>query len=148
MIDLPRAAGTYILVLRARQAGEVQIGRLGLLRMQPGWYLYTGSAFGPGGLRGRLAHHLRPTARPRWHIDYLRAICPVQEIWYAADGQRLEHAWAQSLCAWPGCSLPLAHFGASDCACPAHLVYCNEGSVWIDLLAAKRAVFGIHAVHP
>ena len=124
--DLPRAAGTYILVMRARQAAAVQIGRLGLLHLQPGWYLYTGSAFGPGGLRGRLGHHLAHAAHPRWHVDYLRVVCELAEIWYSTDAQRLEHVWGQNLCAQAGFSPPLARFGASDCACPAHLVYCAE----------------------
>ena len=64
--------GTYALLLRARSGGRIQIGRCGSLAVRPGWYVYVGSAFGPGGLRARLRHHCRLAERPHWHIDYLR----------------------------------------------------------------------------
>ncbi len=51
----------------------VRIGRRGELRLQPGFYIYLGSALGPGGVRARLALHFRPCTRPHWHLDYLRA---------------------------------------------------------------------------
>jgi Uri superfamily endonuclease len=41
--------GTYILVLRSQIGARAKIGRLGYLAVEPGYYLYTGSAFGPGG---------------------------------------------------------------------------------------------------
>jgi Uri superfamily endonuclease len=69
---LPVAPGSYILILRADQAATISVGRLGDVPIVPGWYLYTGSALGTGGLHGRVRHHLRPVTRPHWHIDYLR----------------------------------------------------------------------------
>ncbi len=118
--------GAYALLLHCAQAGRVRVGRLGEMPVQVGYYLYLGSAFGPGGLAGRIAHHLRPPAALRWHIDYLRQAAQVVEIW-AAQGRRvMEHTWAQVLCAQPECSIPLARFGASDCRCPAHLVFLRE----------------------
>src|ERR1035438_8832695 len=68
-----------------------RIGRLGALQLQSGFYFYVGSALGPGGVRARLAHHLKPSRRPHWHIDYLRAHTRVEEIWYCLDTRRLEH---------------------------------------------------------
>jgi hypothetical protein len=65
--------GTYVLVLSSRSTDLIQIGRLGALQLQLGFYVYVGSALGPVGVRGRLAHHLKPSRRPHWHIDYLRA---------------------------------------------------------------------------
>ena len=41
--------GTYALVLASQKTGPVRIGRLGTLELQPGVYIYVGSAFGPGG---------------------------------------------------------------------------------------------------
>ena len=40
--------GTYALVLSARAGGRVRIARLGGLRVQHGFYVYVGSALGPG----------------------------------------------------------------------------------------------------
>ena len=117
--------GTYILVLQAQQPATINVGRLGMMGVKPGCYLYTGSAFGPGGLRGRLAHHLRPVIRPHWHIDYLRQTASVVEIWATVGSTNLEHDWAQALYASPLCAVPCSHFGASDCRCRAHLVFCQ-----------------------
>jgi hypothetical protein len=36
----------------------IRVGRLGNLRLQRGYYVYIGSALGPGGVHGRLGHHI------------------------------------------------------------------------------------------
>lgn len=125
--DVHREAqpGTYILVLQAQQPATINVGRLGMMEVRPGYYLYTGSAFGPGGLCGRLAHHLRPVIRPHWHIDYLRQAANVVEIWISIGPTSLEHQWAQALYASSLCAVSCLHFGASDCRCRAHLVFCQ-----------------------
>jgi len=118
---LPDAPGTYALVLRSERAGCLPIGRLGQLRLHRGWYVYVGSAFGPGGLRARVGHHLQLAERPHWHIDYLRPWTQVERVWYCEAG-RVEHGWAASLASRPGATVPLPGFGSSDCECAAHLI--------------------------
>lgn len=118
----PRA-GTYALGLVAVTVTCLQIGRLGTLYVRPGFYVYLGSAFGPGGVRGRLAHHQRLAARPHWHIDYLRPYVQLAHIWYSYALQRYEHQWAQAVNGAPGVTIPLAGFGASDCTCASHLFF-------------------------
>ncbi|MBM3226020.1 MAG: GIY-YIG nuclease family protein [Candidatus Tectomicrobia bacterium] len=115
--------GTYILVLAARTHTVVRIGRFGVLDVQPGWYFYVGSARGPGGVRARVAHHQVPTLRPHWHMDYLRTVTRLEAVWYIYDSVHWEHVWAEVLGQWPGVSVPLPGFGASDCACPSHLYF-------------------------
>lgn len=115
--QLPVSPGSYILVLRADQHATITVGRLGAVHIAPGWVLYTGSAFGTGGLRGRVRHHLRPVTRPHWHIDYLRQACTVVEIWCSVDARRWEHTWAAVLA---HAATPIPGFGASDCHCVAH----------------------------
>lgn len=90
----------------------------------PGRYVYVGSAHGPGGLRARLGRHLRGDGRPHWHIDVLRAAARVEGYAYWTRDGVTECALAQALASLPGASIPLPHFGASDCrtGCPAHLV--------------------------
>jgi len=119
---LPTASGSYVLVLRCEQRAMLTIGRLGEALILPGWYLYTGSALGPGGLRGRLRHHLRSVVHPHWHIDYLRQVCAVIDVWYTVDARRWEHDWA-TLLATTLPPAPSAGFGASDCRCAAHGFY-------------------------
>jgi len=118
--------GTYALVLASTTAAPVHVGRLGSLRLQPGFHVYIGSAHGPGGLRARLAHHLVPSSRSHWHIDYLRAHANPEEVWYFHGPRPWEHQWAKCLGTLPGASIPLAGFGASDCACETHLYFFKD----------------------
>jgi Uri superfamily endonuclease len=104
----PDAPGTYALLLRCASCRRVSIGRLGVLQLRPGWYVYVGSAFGSGGLRARFSHHQRVAQRPHWHVDYLRRRAQLVAVWYVC-GERCEHKWAESLGAMP------------DCGCPTHL---------------------------
>ena len=113
--------GTYALIFSACQKGQAKIGRLGSLRFKPGFYLYVGSAFGPGGLKARIDHHLKEARRPHWHMDYLGPFLKLVEIWYTYDPVYREHQWAQIVSNTRGASVPLAGFGSSDCRCKAHL---------------------------
>lgn len=115
--------GTYALLLNAPAPATLQVGKLGVLSLQPGCYLYIGSAFGPGGVRARVGHHTRPSPRPHWHIDYVHSHTALTEVWYTYDTMRREHQWAQMLLSLPQISVPLAGFGASDCTCASHLLH-------------------------
>jgi len=116
-------AGTYALVLASTKAAPIRVGRLGTLQLEPGFYVYVGSAHGPGGLRARLANHLKPSTRPHWHVDYLRAHANPVEVWYANDRNRWECRWAACLGRMRGASVPLKGFGSSDCQCESHLFF-------------------------
>lgn len=120
---LPPLPGTYALVLRVSGRPEIAVGRLGTLEAQPGYYVYVGSAMGPGGLAARVGRHGRREKRLRWHIDYLRSVAEIEEVWYAAGKSQRECRWAAVLCTLPGASVPLTGFGASDCGCPSHLCF-------------------------
>lgn len=115
--------GTYAIVLRAPSKAEIPIGRLGILAVERGYYVYVGSAFGPGGVRARVERHVRHSPTRHWHIDYLWPALRVSEIWYTHDPKRREHAWARILLHAMGRPAPLARFGASDCACESHLAF-------------------------
>ena len=106
-----------------RPLRRITVGRLGEQLFLPGFYAYCGSAFGPGGLKARLSHHLCKSERPRWHIDYLKNIATGTAIWYATETENHEHLFAAHLTALPGAEIVISRFGASDCNCPAHLVY-------------------------
>lgn len=121
--QLPQNKGTYILFLYLEQEASIPIGKLGKFDFFPGYYAYVGSAFGSGGLRGRLKHHLRPVKKLHWHIDYLRAHAPLCEIWSIANETILEHRIASTLLLLPQSSVPVRRFGASDCKCESHLFH-------------------------
>ncbi len=118
---IPRRPGTYALVLACHKTGPVRIGKLGALLLQPGIYLYVGSALGPGGLAARIQHHRQIAANPHWHIDYLRAVCGLVEVWFTTITTRREHSWAKALARMPGAGVPMRGFGSSDCDCESHL---------------------------
>jgi Uri superfamily endonuclease len=73
-MELTEDRGTYVLVACASRMKQLEIGRLGTFTIVPGFYAYVGSAFGAGGLRARLGHHLESTAAPHWHIDFFATI--------------------------------------------------------------------------
>ena len=115
--------GTYALILRATSRRIIRVGGLGRLAMQPGFYVYVGSALGSGGLKARVGHHLRPVKSPHWHIDYLRRETEGVAIWYAYGTVRQECAWANAFSSLKGSVIPLRGFGSSDCRCSAHLSF-------------------------
>ncbi|MEO8612981.1 MAG: DUF123 domain-containing protein [Chloroflexota bacterium] len=88
-----------------------------------GGIAYVGSAFGAGGLQGRLKHHLSPVKKPHWHIDYLRQKAGVEEVWCITSDTAHEHEWAAILCTLPDAAIAVPRFGASDCQCKTHLSY-------------------------
>lgn len=121
---IPARAGSYAITWALDIAVDLQVGRLGAAAFPAGRYIYLGSAFGPGGLRARLRHHMNIAAKPHWHLDYLRpCLRPTGILWSDAP-ERLECAWARALAGRPGVFPPVLGFGSSDCACgcPAHLL--------------------------
>ena len=120
----PKTPGVYVLVFRLDAPLAVQVGRLGRQTLPAGHLLYVGSAFGPGGLRARLARHLRAQKRVHWHIDVLTSVISPVAYLCDASGRRLECQWAQHLANLPGAYIPVPGFGSSDCrsGCAAHLI--------------------------
>lgn len=113
--------GTYALLLELHEPTELQVGSLGRIHFDSPFYVYFGSAFGPGGLEARLEHHLRAPRRAHWHIDYLRQVAVVLGAWHTCDTARLECTWANAAASLPGVSL-VPRFGSSDCRCHSHLL--------------------------
>jgi Uri superfamily endonuclease len=113
-MDLPEDKGTYILIASVAQMKRLEIGSLGAFDIVPGFYAYVGSAFGAGGLRARVGHHLESTAAPHWHIDYLLGIAEPVEVWFSTASQKLECHWAGLLEKASNFRTPIARFGSSD----------------------------------
>jgi Uri superfamily endonuclease len=117
--------GTYVMALWLEGPHTLSVGWLGRFEFSPGWYLYAGSALGPGGLPARLARHQRRSGsgkRVHWHADHLREHAVWGGAWITKSRERLECTWAEALSRLPEASIVAPGFGASDCRCPAHLV--------------------------
>lgn len=133
--------GNYVLILHLPLNTSLTVGKLGTFDLPAGWYAYVGSAFGAGGLVGRLKHHLRPVERPLWHIDYLRQVAEVQEIWLAPGEERREQEWVEIMLAIPGAMVLVEGFGASDSVKESHLIYFDVRPLLEDFAVGVRARF-------
>ena len=100
--SLPSEPGTYILVFSVKEEMTFPVGKLGTLVLQPGTYVYVGSAHGPGGLAARVGRHLRPHKRAHWHIDYVTTHISPTEVRYVTGEEALECVWVQELLRRPG----------------------------------------------
>lgn len=114
--------GTYAIILCNDVNASVRIGRWQEINLEPGFYIYVGSAFGPGGVRARLSRHWRTTKSKHWHIDYLRELLNPIGAWYTHEVERLEHRWADAFDQINGISA-INGFGCSDCRCKSHLFW-------------------------
>lgn len=122
---LPSLSGTYVLILFAKNEFNVAVGKLGNFKIKKGYYVYVGSAFGPGGLKARVGRHLKKSKKLRWHIDYIRAETEIVDIHFSTSNEKLECQWAANL-AENGGETPFKGFGSSDCKCTSHLFYFEE----------------------
>ncbi len=121
--EAPTSAGAYVLLIRIVIPLKVRAGGREAL-LSPGHYLYCGSARGPGGLRARIARHMRRDKKPHWHIDQLTLAGVVEGAFIQPDGD--ECALNSTLSHLP---IPLEGFGSSDCPrCRSHLRYWRKGA--------------------
>jgi Uri superfamily endonuclease len=141
---MTKEPGTYSLLLRADVKQTIEVGALGVMEVQPGLYVYVGSALGPGGLRARVQRHVRGDGAQHWHIDYLREATTPMAIWYTHDPVRRECAWATLLRNAAGAHVPHVGFGASDCDCTAHLVAFEDAPAFSAFRKRVRAACPDH----
>jgi len=135
--------GTYALILQSFSKSKIQIGRWRQIDIVPGYYVYVGSAFGPGGVLSRVSRHFKKKKPKHWHIDYLRNFVAPLGVWYTHEPEHFEHRWARTLYTTDNMH-PIQGFGCSDCKCYSHLFWspflpdfttfpCNEKlrSYWV-----------------
>jgi Uri superfamily endonuclease len=130
MNSIPNAPGVYILVLYLSQTTAITFNRKSSRHLfPPGWYVYVGSARGPGGLSRRVARHQRRNAdgkRMHWNVDYFREHATLCEVWYCeTESSEAEHQWACVVRDLTSATVPVLKFGANDCTagCPSHFFH-------------------------
>lgn len=144
-VELPER-GVYTLVIRVDRELAFRAGSLGLVRLPPGFYLYTGSGLGSGplSLRGRVRRHLGARKNLFWHVDYLLAQDGVRVVAVVAAPSLLreECRVTQALLEGLVAQVPAPGFGSSDCrsGCPAHLLYTGEEEPTQRVLAIYEAL--------
>jgi len=131
-------SGSYLIILRLKNARRCLIGGLGEVRFKKGYYLYVGSS--RTNLTQRIARHRRLIKRHHWHIDYLRSVAEFYAALPVRASVNLECDIARALnriADWN-----VKGFGSSDCVCESHLVGMAEDPLharhFIDLLQYFR----------
>ncbi|WP_407355038.1 GIY-YIG nuclease family protein [Methanolobus sp. WCC5] len=122
--------GIYCLIFQ-NVACKLPIGRLGNISFLKGYYIYVGSALGPGGLKRMKRHVLlseQKNKKARWHVDYLSMSCTFKLICvaYCRTDKSLECELAEKLAfSMPGgvSQGQIPGFGSSDCKCSSHLFF-------------------------
>jgi len=132
--------GTYTLVISLDRAATIEVGALGEIAFEEGWYAYAGSARGPGGF-GRIERHRELAAGERatrhWHVDYLLGNPVVSVVGVVRTaGVDGECAVARTVE-----GERILGFGCSDCGCDSHLV--RRGSREALLSSVERAHRGL-----
>ncbi len=122
-LHLSNASGTYVIFIDVSKEILLKIGSLGEMKFSKGYYIYIGSAFGPGGLVKRVERHLRNEKKLFWHIDYLlnSSSAKIIAVAWIADRQKLECIISQEIDKSSPLVKSLLHFGSSDCKCTSHL---------------------------
>lgn len=118
--------GTYILVLKVNKSREIKIGKIGTYKIDNGFYIYVGSAHGPGGIKARIERHLKRYKTRHWHIDYLRNTASIVAILFNYSKRKKECEWVSKLNTLSFLTRPIRGFGSSDCSCLSHLFFCKQ----------------------
>jgi Uri superfamily endonuclease len=118
--EAPDCGGAYALAICLGVAVEAAFAGK-VARLEPGLYIYAGSAYGPGGIRARLRRHFRRDKKLHWHVDRLTNAASSMAAVAVAAGR--ECAIVERLAASAGFTPVLAGFGSSDCRrCTTHLL--------------------------
>ena len=116
---LPRGTGAYLLFIQIEAPVNVVYNRRSDA-LEPGWYVYAGSANGPGGLGARISRHFNEGKSVRWHVDHLTT---KGKVWAMAVPGGAECPLVSALEKTGEFVHPLEGFGSSDCAkCVSHLL--------------------------
>ena len=133
--------GTYTLVIELPEPTDIEVGALGVIGFDAGWYAYVGSALGSGGFT-RVDRHRELAAGERetrhWHIDYLLGHPGSNlETVVTTDGVDGECAVAAAL---DRSAVP--DFGCSDCGCRSHLFWVADRDLLLGAVETAHQKIG------
>ncbi len=138
---LPRDGGAYVLLIAIVSPVGISLPKRPDVQLAPGQYLYCGSAYGPGGIRARVARHFRKDKLVRWHVDRLTVAGRTLGAWVFPGGD--ECALVEILNEFPAA---MPGFGASDCRrCASHLLVGPRDlaqAVWPRFLQSPKGMEG------
>lgn len=111
--------GVYIIISELPQNSVINIGSLGNIEFQKGFYVYVGSA--KKGLMSRIKRHKGNVKKVYWHIDYfLKKARVIKDIAIITE-EELECELSRRILSFSEGFIQ--DFGCSDCKCRSHLFY-------------------------
>ncbi|MGX8694226.1 MAG: GIY-YIG nuclease family protein [Methanobrevibacter sp.] len=112
--------GCYCLIINLDETSEIEIGKLGKVNFNNGYYIYVGSAM--NSLKARINRHLSDDKKIHWHIDYMlkNDNAEISEVIYNVSDKKIECMLSQQISQK---SEGIENFGCSDCNCESHLYY-------------------------
>lgn len=123
------SSNSYVVVLRVCRKLDLVVGSLGKVSIEPGYYLYIGSA----NIKRyylRVLRHFTKVKKLRWHIDYLSSnngvevtlgICCYEGLSEDSLYKLVIHSSMSIFC-----SPYIKGFGCSDTSHLTHLFKCNK----------------------
>lgn len=123
--------GIYILLILVEGDVTVNIGSLGKILFEGGFYAYVGSA--QTSLKKRVARHFKKDKKKFWHIDYLleNERAKIVEVFYREAEKEEECRIANKI---GEANQPIKGFGSSDCRCKSHLFKLNNRNLLTKIL--------------
>ncbi len=118
-------SGAYLLFIRLDRQIDLQVGKLGKFHLEPGVYIYVGSAM--GGFGRRIPRYLSAHRKIKWHIDYLLEKAKLEAILLLPSSTKIEQQVAARLAKMEGIREVAPGFGASDSSDKTHLFMVDEG---------------------
>ena len=116
----PDCGGAYVLAMQFDRPVEFSFQREEHV-LAPGFFIYSGSAYGPGGIRARLRRHFRRDKKLHWHVDRLTTVADSIHAIAVENGAECEIVGRLMLSG--EFLFPLEGFGSSDCTnCLSHLL--------------------------
>lgn len=111
---------TYCLLINLEMDSKIPIGKLGILDLKKGYYIYVGSAL--NSIDARIKRHLKRDKKLYWHVDYLlnSSKASIRSVIYERSPEKWECHVAGQISKK---GIPVKKFGSSDCKCDSHLFY-------------------------
>ena len=115
--------GAYLLLMENIIEQEIDVGKLGKINFQPGFYVYFGS--GMANLEKRVKHHQLKKKPYHYHIDYITPdLMKIKKFFLIRSSEKMESKIAQSV--EKVCDYYIKDFGCSDTKENSHLFYFKE----------------------
>lgn len=113
-------SGSYLLVLKNDRRKAIEVGKLGKIYFNRGYYVYVGSAM--SGLESRVARHAKKKKKCFWHIDFITpGNMDIEKVFIIRRADRIESKIAERVGGL--CTNFVNRFGASDSSEKSHLFY-------------------------